>query len=132
MAKGKNGQVLSFTQRVERLFANNEKVVFTQNTPSSKVVISNLGVYCHARNWLWNKSTIQFYPKHNIESVYYSKQGWVFPGLVIELNVKGRTEIFENKKETLSIKIRLKETHQEQANMLYIFCKNLATRHPIS
>ncbi len=132
MAKGKNGQVLSFTQRVERLFANNEKVVFTQNTSSSKVLISNLGIYCHKKNWLWNKSTIQFYPKHNIESVYYSKQGWAFPGLLIELNVKGRTEVFENKIETLPIKIRLAQTHQEQADILYIYCKNLATRSPIS
>ncbi len=123
MSKEKN--TLTFVQQVEALFGQNERLIFSQDTPTTKVVISNMGVYCFKKNWLRNRSTIQFYPRRAIESVHYSVQGWLLSCVCIELIVTGRVVSVEGSATPIPIKIRLKNDQKEQSEALFSYCKTL-------
>ena len=124
MAKEKT-EILTFVQQVEALFGQNERLIFSQDSVSAKVVISNMGIYCYKKNWLRNRSTIQFYPKRAIESVHYSVQGWLLPSICIELIATGRVVSVEGSTNPIPIKIRLKNDQKEQSEALFSYCKTL-------
>lgn len=117
----------TFFENVEKLLFSDEKIIFKQNHTYNKVAISNFGIYCYEKNHLRNKSSIVFYPKAQIESVSYNKQGWFVESWLIEISICARISSFEDKQERRPVKIIIKDNRKNQAETLFHHCKALIT-----